>query len=112
MNCLEDLGFKWGGQHCVEDKHMQFKMLTLAPWLAVQLGTFYTGQWSFLGEGEGVRSSFGACIQQRTIHNESLLKCAAGQEITAVRSDCLPCSHEMLPLLPETATLEMSNRRF
>lgn len=91
---------------------MQFKMLTLAPWLPVQLGIFYTGQWSFLGEGKEVRSSFSGCIQHRTIHNESLLKCMAGQEITAVRSDCLPCSHERLPLLPETATPEMNRRRF
>lgn len=40
------------GQCCVEEEHVQFQMLALAPLLAVQLGTFYTGQWSFLGEGK------------------------------------------------------------
>lgn len=85
------------GQHCVEEEHVHSKMLALAPMLAVQLGTFYTGQWSFLGEGKGVTSSFRGCIQQHTIHSESLPKCMAGQETTAVRSDCLPCSYEIFP---------------
>lgn len=84
-------------QHCVEEEHVQFKMLALAPSLAVQLGTFYTGQWSFLGEGKGVASSFRGCIQQHTIHSESLPKYMAGQEITAVGSDCLPGSYEIFP---------------
>lgn len=91
---------------------MQFKMLALAPLLGVQLGTFYTGQRSFLGEGKGVSSSFRGYIQQYTIHSESLPKCMAGQEITAVGSDSLPCSYEIFSLLPETATPKISKRQF
>jgi len=101
-----------GGQHCVKEGHVQLKMLALASSLAVQLDTFSSGQWSFLGEGKRVSSSFRGCIQQHTIHSESLPKCMAGQEITAVRRDCLLCSYEIFPLLPETATPKMSKRRF
>lgn len=53
---------------------MQIEMLALASSLAVQLSTFYAGQWSFLGEGKGVTSSFWVRIQQHTVHSESLLK--------------------------------------
>ena len=95
-----------GGQHHVKKEHVQFKMLALAPSLAVQLGTFYTGQWSFLGEGKGVHSSFRGCIQQHTIHSESLPKCMAGQEITAVGSDCLPCSYEIFPLAARNSQIQ------
>lgn len=89
----------------LKEDYVQVEMFALASLLAVQLGAFYAGQWSFLGDGKGVTSSFRGCIQQHTVHSESLPKWVAGQEIPAVGKDWFPCSYEIFPH-------QMSKRQF
>lgn len=69
-----------GGQHRGEEEHVPVEMSALAASLAVQLGAFYTGQCSFLGEGQAMSSSFRGCIQQHTTPSESLLKWWQGRK--------------------------------
>lgn len=89
--------FKQVDSTVLREDYVQVEMFALASLLAVQLGAFYAGQWSFLGDGKGVPSSFRGCIQQHTVHSESLPKWVAGQEIPAVGKDWFPCSYEIFP---------------